>query len=365
MISIFSKSTIGLDLGSSAIKIIQLEQLKGRFKLIALGMADFPKDILEINPELRKSLIVETIKKVLKESGIKAQNVVTSLSGDAVIPRYIKTLSIPQMDLRSAILKEVDQHIPLSMDQVVLDVHQLSDTVDAEKKIDVLLVAAKNDAIQQRLEILKQAGLTPVIIDVDAFALQNAYEINQATGNKDETLVLLNIGAALTNINIIEAGTTRFTRDITIAGNDFTREIVKEFNLKFSEAEELKKASGSILMEDEEFSLSSVKNQDDRVLRISDAMIPVLNKLLAEVRRSFDYYETQSRKKSIDRIFLSGGTASLKNLSRYLANKIGIPVETAGLFKNIEISSKIDSEQLDGKELQLGVALGLALRRLE
>jgi type IV pilus assembly protein PilM len=178
-------------------------------------------------------------------------------------------------------------------------------------------------------------------------------------------VALINVGATWTSINILEGIFTRFTRDIPVAGNDFTKEIQKEFNLKFSEAEELKKVHGAISIEEEEFTLSSVSQKDDRVLRMSDVMTPILNKLLGEIRRSFDYYETQSRKKTVERVILCGGSAKLKNLNRFLAGKLGVPVEHFGVFRNLEMNKSIDVEQQADKELYLGVCLGLALRQLE
>jgi type IV pilus assembly protein PilM len=181
----------------------------------------------------------------------------------------------------------------------------------------------------------------------------------------EETVALINMGASLTTINILEGSNTRFTRDIPVAGNDFTKEIQKEFNLKFSEAEELKKSHGTITMEEDDFSLSTVSHKDDRVLRMSDVMTPVLNKLLGEIRRSFDYYETQARKKTVERVILLGGSARLKNVNRFLANKLGIPVEHFGAFRNVEPNKNIDSEQLAEREFHMGVCLGLALRQKE
>jgi type IV pilus assembly protein PilM len=308
---------------------------------------------------------VETIKRAFERGGIKTKKVVTALSGDSVIIRYVKLPFATEEELKKTISRDAEQHIPLSMDQVVLDFQILGEAQeDGQKKLDVLLVAAKVDVVDQHLLTLKSAGLTSAIIDVDAFALQNAYEINRLEAT-EETTALINIGASLTTINILEGNHTRFTRDVMVAGNDFTKEIQREFNLKFSEAEELKKSHGAISMEEDDFNLSSVSQKDDRVLRMSDVMTPILNKLLGEIRRSFDYYETQSRKKTVERVILSGGSARLKNLNRFLASKLGIPVEHFGTFRNVEVGKSVDAEQLPEREFHMGVCLGLAMRQLE
>jgi type IV pilus assembly protein PilM len=364
--NLFSKTIVGLDIGTSSVKLVELKNINNRWRLMAVGVSDIPRESLEAkNPEQQRSIVVDTIKKTYEKSGIKAKKVATALSGESVIIRYVKMPFMTEEELRKTISKEAEQHIPLSMDQVVLDFQILGEgQEDGQRKIDVLLVAAKIDLVDQHIATLKAAGLTPSIIDVDAFAVQNAYEVNRLEAN-EETVALINVGATWTTINILEGVFTQFTRDIPVAGNDFTKEIQKEFNLKFSEAEELKKAHGAISIEEEEFSLSSVSQKDDRVLRMSDVMTPILNKLLGEIRRSFDYYETQSRKKNVERVILCGGSAKLKNLNRFLAGKLGIPVEHFGTFRNIEINKGVDMEQLTDKELYLGVGLGLALRQLD
>jgi type IV pilus assembly protein PilM len=361
---IFSKSIVGLDIGTSSIKALEMHPNGAKWTLDKAAWADLPKEALEAaKPEARQGFVLETLRRLMKENGIKSRNVVTSLSGDSVIVRYVKLPFMSAEELRGAIATEAEQYIPLNIDQVILDFQILGEAQEeGQKKLDVLLVAAKIDAVDQHISLLKQAGLTPRIIDVDAFALQNAFDANRAeTG--EETVALLNIGASLTTLNVIEGNQTRFTRDITVAGNDFTREVQKEFNLRFSEAEELKKAQGSISMEEDDLGLGSMAEKDDRVLRMSDAMMPVLNKLLGEMRRSFDFYETQSRKKTVERIALTGGTARLKNLNRFLANKLGIPVEYMAPFRNIEMGHGLDVERITEQDCRLGVCLGLAMRR--
>jgi type IV pilus assembly protein PilM len=365
--NLFSKTIVGLDIGTSSIKLVELKKVNDRWKLMAMGITDIPRESLEAkSPDQQRLIVADTIKKTYEESGIRIKKVVTALLGESIIIRYVKMPFMTEEELRKTISKEAEQHIPLSMDQVVLDFQVMGESQeDGQRKIDVLLVAAKIDLVDQHIATLKAAGLTPAILDVDAFALQNIYEVNRLESSVEETVALINVGATWTTINILEGMFTRFTRDIPVAGNDFTKEIQKEFNLKFSEAEELKKVHGAISIEEEEFTLSSVSQKDDRVLRMSDVMSPVFNKLLGEIRRSFDYYETQARKKTVERVILCGGSAKLKNFDRFLAGKLGIPVEHFGVFRNVDVNKTIDAEQRSEKELYLGVCLGLAMRQLE
>jgi len=361
---LFSKSIVGLDIGSSSVKVVQVKLVGNQWQLLNLAVGEIPKESLDVKAQDQlRGAQIETIKRVLKEAGVKTKRVATSLSGDSVIIRYVKFPFMTQDELRGSISKEAEQYIPLNIDQVVLDFHVLGEVQEeGQRKLDVLLVAAKIDVVDQHLSMLKAAGLSPAIIDVDAFALQNAYEVGKIDSN-EETVALINLGASFTTVNILEGSNTRFTRDIPVAGNDFTKEIQKEFNIKFSEAEELKRSHGVISMEEDDFSLSSVSQKDDRVLRMSDVMTPILNKLLGEIRRSFDYYETQSRKKTVERVILLGGSARLKNVNRFLANKLGIPVENFSAFRNVEPTNSIDQEKMAEVEFQMGTCLGLALRQ--
>src|ERR1019366_934380 len=193
--SFFSKTIVGLDIGSSTVKIVQLKQEANQWKLVSMGIVEIPKESLEAkNPESQRLSIVETIKRVFKESGVKTKKVVTSLSGDSVIIRYVKLPFMTEEELRGSIAREAEQYIPLNIDQVVLDFQILGETQeDGQRKLDVLLVAAKVDVVDQHLAMLKSAGLSPMVIDIDAFALQNAYEINRVEPS-EETVALINMG---------------------------------------------------------------------------------------------------------------------------------------------------------------------------
>ena len=201
--NLFSKTIVGLDIGTSSVKLVEMKNVNGRWRLMALGTSDIPRESLEAkNPDQQRSVLVETIKKTYEKSGIKSKKVATSLLGEAVIIRYVKMPFMTEEELRKSISKEAEQHIPLGMDQVVLDFQILGEgQEDGQRKIDVLLVAAKIDVVDQHIATLKAAGLSSAVIDVDAFAAQNAYEVNRLEAN-EETVALINVGATWTTINI-------------------------------------------------------------------------------------------------------------------------------------------------------------------
>ncbi len=364
--AIFSKGLVGLDIGSMMIKAMQFKGTGENRKLAAAGVAELSQEVIDgMEEDMRETLVAETIKKLFKDNNIRTKNVVTSLSGDDVIVRPVKLPYIPPEELPDVIAYEAENYIPLAIDQVVLDYEVLGEVEEGEgqKKISLVLVAAKEEVVDKHLQLVHAAGLNPVIIDVDCYALQNAFQDNVEVA-EDETVALVDIGANVTNVNILDGQTTQLSRDITIGGNEFTKEVQREFNLSFSQAEELKRQQGRVIIESDDISLSALPSQDDRSLRISEALNPVLNKLLSELRRMFDFYETSGGQRNISRISISGGGAKLLNIDKYLNNKLGIPVDECDIFSKLQIDSKsFDVEDIKSKMDLFGVSYGLAMRR--
>ncbi len=362
-----NRNLIGLDIGTNAIKAVQLREKSDQFFLSNLSLMEIPPEIQdEADPVMRDEMLAKVLRQMFKENKIKIRNVVTSIAGDSVIVRYVKLPKMTEEELKNVISYEAEQYIPLAIDQVVLDFEILGEVEEeGVQKIEVLLVAAKEDIIDQHINVIKQAGLNPVLIDVDTFALQNAFEINYGK-TAGETISLINIGAKLTTINILEDGVTHLTRDVAVAGNNFTREIQREFDTNFGEAEGLKVNDGQVLIESEDIMQMEIPKKEDDATRIGEAISPVLNKLVAEIQRSFDYYESSIRKKPVSRIVLSGGAAKLKNLDKYLAEKFDVTVELNDPFKEIIIpEKKFDLDFISRNAQQFNVGIGLALRQTE
>jgi type IV pilus assembly protein PilM len=361
----FVSPLIGLDIGTSSVKLVQLTPKgKDHWTLHACAVQDLSAEAVEeIDSELRPAVVAETVRKALKDSRAVGKRVVSAVSGDAVIVRYVK---LPFMDLKelgNVISYEAEQHIPLPVDQVVLDYHVLG-TVEEEnqKKLEILLVAAKHEMIDEHLAMLAGAKLKPSVVDVDSFAMENAYLANYGV-EKGETVALVNIGAKITTINIIEEGVSHLTRDFLVAGNQFTKQMQSELSLGFAQAEELKRQQGQVAVESDEILLTRMPDKDDRSMAISEAVTPVLNKMLSEFRRSFDFYENSIKKRPVSKVVLCGGGARLKNIEKFFADKLGIPTEIGDPFKRIEIPKGLDAEGLRALGPALMVGVGLALRR--
>jgi len=362
-----SRTWVGLDIGNHVIKAVLLKGQRDKWSLTNLALSEIPVEIQEeADPDVKNDQLADLIKQLFKEHDFRAKEVVTSISGDDAIVRYVKLPFMNEEELKNVISYEAEQYIPLAIEQVVLDFSVLGEIEeDGQKKLEVLLVAAKEEVVERHLDLLHRAGLSPAVIDIDSFALGNAFEQNYGKP-EGETISLINLGAKLTNIVILESGVSHLTRDVAVAGNNFTREIQQEFGLSFAEAETLKREQGQALTETEDLLQIDVSDKGDQAARIGEAITPVLNKLVAEIRRSFDYYESSIRKTPVSRILLSGGTARLQNIDKFLSEKLNLPVEVNDPFKSIHIPEKLFDPQFIAANAQLfNIALGLALRQAE
>ncbi len=368
---LFSQGIVGLDIGSSSIKAIKLKKVKDGYELVGAEIAGVSSESVDdLDPDVRRNLYINTIKKILKQKSISGAKVVSSIPGDDAIIRYIKVPYMSSDELKNMIPYEAEQYIPLGMEQVVFDYQVLDETAEEgnQKKLEVLLCAVKNETMDQHIDLLKGAGVTPGVIDVNAFSLYNAYRLNieaeEEGGVKADTVALINIGSKFTTITIAEKGVPHLTRDINIGGNNFTKEVQREFNLSYAQAEELKKQHAAIMVESEELLLSSMPTgEDDKSSRIFEAITPALNKLLNDIKRSFDYYESTVKRKGVQKILMSGGSSKIKNIDRFLSERLSIPVEINYPFKNVNISTKnFDLDYLRANAVHFNIALGLALR---
>ncbi len=345
-----SKPAVGLDIGSSSVKLVQLKEKRGGHQLLAFGTAPLPPEAIVDGALMNSAAIVQAIQEVFAQQKVKAKEVAIGVRGHSVI---IKKISLPRMtqeELDESIQWEAEQYIPFDVKDVNIDTQILTPDGDAAGQMDVLLVAAKKDMINDYTSVCAEAGLTATVVDVDAFAVQNAFEANYEPGAND-TVVIVNVGAAVSNLNVVTRGVTTFTRDITMGGNAFTEEIQKQLNISYDEAEALK-----------------VGGQGD-----SDAVVPqeverviqgVAEQLGGEIQRSLDFYTSTTPDGKITRAILSGGTARIPALFKTLEARAGVPVEILNPFKNIEIDNKkFDPAVLLAAAPAAAVSVGLALRR--
>lgn len=342
------KDTVGLDIGASSVKAVQLARTRGGYELVRLGIAPLHPETIVDGVIMDSGTVMSAIQKIFTENQIKSKDVVVAVSGHSVIVKKIKLAKMKPEELEEAIPFEAEQYVPYAVEDVNLDFQVLESTAPEANEMDVLLVAVKKDIINDYLSIISTAGLQAVVVDVDAFALQNAFEIAYEL-DREQVVGLVNLGAAVMNINILLGGVSEFTRDSALGGNRYTESIQKMLGLSYEQAETLK-LGGEV---------------DGRSFEDARPAIDMVNtELSGEIRRSFDFFRSSSHSDTIHRVILSGGCARLPGLVEFLSENLEIPCEVANPLRNIKADPKtFDPEYLKVIAPQLAVSVGLALRQ--
>jgi type IV pilus assembly protein PilM len=342
-----SKNLVGLDIGSSAVKLVELKDAKsGGYRLVKTGIEPLSPEAIVDGAIMDASLVVDTVNRVISSLNVRNNDFATSLSGHSVI---IKKISLPAMsseELAESIRWEAEQYVPFDINDVNLDYVVLE---PGGETMDVLLVAVKKDKIGDYTSVITQAGKTPALVDVDAFAVQNAYEVNYPV-EPGRVVALVNIGASVTNVNVLSGANTIFWRDISFGGNQYTDAIQKQLSLGFEQADTLKRGEAS-----GEHSLQEILP----ILR------SVSDDLAQELQKTFDFFGATTSTEKIDQLFIAGGCSRIVNLDRQLKDRFGMPVEIMNPFRQIDVSgSAASAEWLNENAPTLTVAVGLAVRHI-
>lgn len=346
-----SKGLIGLDIGSSAIKLVELKKLKGdnKWKLVNLGMASLSPEVIVDGSIMDGTVVVDAIVQLFSENKIKSNDVAISVSGHSVIIKKITMAYMSDEELAESIRWEAESYIPFDIDDVHLDFQVLDDEDRGDGNMDVLLVAAKKEKVSEYLSVVQQAGKNPVVVDVDSFALQNALSGNYELSDFQVT-ALINIGASVMNINIMQGENTIFWRDISFGGNMFTDAIQKDLGVDFETAEALKTGE-------------SVDGIDFN--QVAPILKSVTNDLGVEIQKTFDFFKATTSAEKINRIMLSGGCAGILELDTYLADRFEATVDFLNPFQNISYNEKqFNPQRLHDMRSSAAIAVGLAMRRV-
>ncbi len=345
------KDTIGLDIGSSSIKIVELRETKKGYSLQNFGVTPIPPEVIVDGALMNTSAIVDGIQTLLGERKIKSKDVVTSVSGQSVMIKKIVLPAVTEEELEDQIQWEAEQYIPFDINDVNLD-FQILNPGDDEGNMEVLLVAAKKDMINDYVTVISEAGLNAVVMDVDAFALQNMYEINYQI-MENEVLAMVNIGCSLINIVVTKNGNYVFSRDVSVGGNLYTEEVQKQLSVSYEEAEMLK-LGGSSTGETEEV----MRREVEQVIR------GVSDQLAGEIARSLDFYQAAAAEDQINKIWLAGGSCRVSGLAETIQQRQNIPVEILDPFRNVDRNPKqFDPAYIEEIGPRAAVAIGLGLRR--
>jgi type IV pilus assembly protein PilM len=293
-----------------------------------------------------------TIKELFKKCGLRRRGLATSLSGNSVIIKKVTFAQMEETELRELIKDEGGKYLPFdNMDDVNYDFQILGENEFNPSQMDAIIVAAKKDIVNSYLEALTSAGLNVMIMDVDSFALETMYEVNYQYEN-NEIVILVNIGASITNINVIKGGMSIFTRDFTLGGNSITEALQGKYNLTFEEAEKNKIECFSDNLQDEE--------------ELKNSILDFAEPICSEIERSIDYFRSTFGGENIKHIFLSGGSARISGLPETLSQRLNIETEIINPFLNVGFNKKnIDANTLENIRPIAAVAIGLGLRRMD
>jgi type IV pilus assembly protein PilM len=346
------KRLIGVDIGSHAIKAVLVRRAgKGgvSFDLEKIALEPVAPQVIVEGDIIDSVAVIEVLDRMLREMRLRVNDVAISLSGNSVI---IKKISVPKMnpdELEDSIQWEAEQYIPFEIDDVMVDYHPLVASPDGNT-MDVVLVAVKKDKVNDYTSVISQVGKQTGMVDVDVFAIQNCFEVNYPD-MKGASVGLVNIGASVTSINIVENGTTAFWRDLMIGGNRHTEALQRSLGLGVEQAEDAKRG----------FEVGGAP---------PDAVVPVLDKASEEIvemiAKTFDFYSGSAEHATLERVFAGGGAACTPGMLNLLSTKLATPVELLDPFRNISINPhKFDVEYIRNMAPNFTVSVGLAVREVD
>ena len=341
-----TKPIVGLDIGSSAVKVVEAEKKRSGWVVRNFTSVTLPEDAIVDGEIVNHAAVVEAILAAIKESGTKAKLTSSSVSGSSIIIKHMTIPKTTPRELDDQVYWEAEQYIPFDMKDISLDYEVVQEDM-GDGKMDILLVAAKKDFIEKRLVAIREAGLEPEVVDVDVLSLANVFWENYEM-TPDNAVVLVDIGASLTKINIINQKTTIFTRDVGVGGKNLTQEIQNKLGVSFQEAEVLKVDSCSSGQIPEE---------------VQPLLTALSENIALEIRRSLDFYAASPVQFPVTGVFLSGGGCRLPGLAEMLSEMLGLPVEFLNPFNKITCSGRqFTDEFLLAISSSIVVPLGLALR---
>lgn len=342
-----NKHLVGLDIGSSVVKAVELRELKnGEYELGSLGIERLPSDAIVDGSIISKIPVADAINKIFKDKQIKNKKIATSLSGHSVIVKKVTVpLQTPE-ELDESIQWEAEQYIPFEISDVHIDYHILKEN-PAAGNMEIILVAVKKEKITDQTSVISMAGKVPVVVDVDAFALQNAYELNYQP-DPESVVALLDVGASTMTLNVLRGTEFIFTRDITIGANHYSDFFQKEMQVTQDEAERLKRG---------EYRDDLERQQAEKVLRTVSEILAL------EIQKTVDYFKATSSTFDVSKLYLSGGGCHIPGLKEHFQQKLQIPVELFESFRAIkQLPSGLTRNYLETIAPDMAVAVGLALR---
>ncbi|NOQ63613.1 MAG: type IV pilus assembly protein PilM [Methyloprofundus sp.] len=341
-------SLVGIDISTAAIKLLELSKTGARYKVESYAVVPLAQDAVIDSNISDAAMIADAIKIALKQSGARPRHACVAIAGSAVMTKMISmSAMLSEDEIEEQIMVEADQYIPYSLDEVRLDFEVQKISEDDAEMVDVLLAASRRENVDERVDVLEKAGLTASIVDVEAFAMENAFALlsdQLPNSNDEQTVAIADIGATMTTLNIMHQGRAIYTREQGFGGKQLTEEIQRRYGLSYEEAGLAKRHGGL------------PDNYD------SDVLAPFKRALVQQVARSLQFFISSSANRSIDSIVLAGGCSSIAGIDKLVEQELAIPAFVANPFINMALSNKIKPQSLSNDASAMMIACGLALR---
>ena len=341
------ENLVGLDIGSRSLKAAEITESKRGRELKRFGMTDIPHGAIEDGTINDPEAVAESIRQLFKGYGIKERNVAISIGGYSVIVKKIAVQTMDEEQLQETIHFEAEQYIPFDISDVNLDFQILGSNETNPNQMNVFLVAAKKEMVDDYYNLANLAGLNPCIIDVEAFALQNSFEASYDPG--DDNIALIDIGASKTSLNILKGNNSVFMRDVSLGCSQINQKIISLADCSFDEAENLKFGDNPDRLSAED---------------LKEIVSSVVSDWCTEIRRALDFFYSTYPDDQIKRIILSGGGASISEFRELLGVEASAEVETINPFKSIYVDDRLDPEFIKQIAPQAAITVGLALRKV-
>jgi type IV pilus assembly protein PilM len=342
---------LGLDISSTSVKLLELEQDGDNYRVQSLAVEPLPDNAVVEKSFQDVEAIGETIQKAVKRSGTKAKLAAVAVAGSAVITKIINMpANLSENELELQIQQEADQYIPYPLEEINLDFEVVGPTANNPDSVDVLLAASRSENIESRTDALDIGGLTAKIVDVEAYTVENVAPLLTAQmedAGKDKIIAVIDIGATMTSLNVIENGNLIYTREQNFGGKQLTEEIMRRYGLAYEEAGRLKKSGGL----------------PDNY--IPEVLEPFKDTIAQQVGRFLQFFYTSGQHNTVDLIALAGGCASIPGIDELVESQLGITTVIANPFANMSLSSKVNPQSLSKDAPSLIIACGLALRSFD
>ena len=349
------KNLVGVDIGSSAVKVCQLKTTRSGRVLQRMAKVPLPRQTIVEGQVMDAGSVVEALQRACHDGKIRQKECALSVSGQSVIIRKITVPMMTAAELDEQIHWEAEQHIPFDIKDVQVDYQVLKRRPEASG-MDLLLVAAKRDQINDYVQLARDAKLRPVVCDIDAFTIQNLFEVSRGLA-PDTTIALINVGASLATLNIVASGVSAFTREIANGGNSITEEIQKVLSVPYEQAEAYKCGGGAGDPSDP-YRAGMVPEQ------VGEIIESACDAIAAEIQRSLDFFMATSGEADIARLYLTGGSVRLAPLAQAVERRTRIGTEIWLPTESLQIDTKaLQPALVQQNAAELAVALGLGLRK--